>query len=170
MSIDKKKWQDIAEKYDTKAKWADALLMLNTDDHDDIISALIELDPKDLLPQGVSTIPESVVNTVWTANKLDTTKISVNSVDISLEKSEKALQKAEEALETLDTQLSLILGELDAIHNKLDSANTPPKLDFVGLDPESIADGINKAIKRDLAAEDRRRIFLAQQRTCLRGC
>lgn len=55
MSIDKKKWQDIAEKYDTKAKWADALLMLNTDDHDDIISALIELDPKDLIAEDPRT-------------------------------------------------------------------------------------------------------------------
>lgn len=170
MSINKKKWQDIAEKYDTKAKWADALLMLNTDDHDDIISALIELDPKDLVSQvREDSIPEHVIDRVW-LTKLDTTKLTVARERNALEKAEEALQKSEEALETLDTQLSLILGELDAIHNKLDSANTPPKLDFVGLDPESIADGINKAIKRDLAAEDRRRIFLAQQRTCLRGC
>ncbi len=48
MSVNKEKWQELAEKYDTKAKWADALLFLNIEDHEDLISALIELDPQDL--------------------------------------------------------------------------------------------------------------------------
>lgn len=49
MTINKEKWQELAEKYDTKAKWADALLLLNFEDHEDLISALIELDPQDLV-------------------------------------------------------------------------------------------------------------------------
>lgn len=56
MAIDKKKWQEISEKYDTKAKWADAILLLNLEDHEDLISALIDLDPQDLVGRSPGDI------------------------------------------------------------------------------------------------------------------
>lgn len=55
MSVDKEKWQELAEKYNTKAKWADAILLLNLEDHEDLISALIELDPQDLAGETKGT-------------------------------------------------------------------------------------------------------------------
>lgn len=68
MAIDKEKWQEIAEKYDSKAKWADAILLLNLEDHEDLISALIELDPRDLVIVGGAvsspTLPDVILNLV----------------------------------------------------------------------------------------------------------
>lgn len=62
MAIDKKKWQEISEKYDTKAKWADAILLLNLEDHEDLISALIELDPQDLVGRSPGDIYVTWIN------------------------------------------------------------------------------------------------------------
>ena len=33
MTVNKEKWQALAEKYDSKAKWADAILLLSLEDH-----------------------------------------------------------------------------------------------------------------------------------------
>ena len=33
MTINKEKWQALAEKYDSKAKWADAIMLLTLEDH-----------------------------------------------------------------------------------------------------------------------------------------
>lgn len=60
MTVNKEKWQEIAEKYDSKAKWAEAIILLNPEDHEDLISALIELDPQDLV--GSSGGPEVYLN------------------------------------------------------------------------------------------------------------
>ena len=49
MTVNKEKWQELAEKYNTKAKWAEAIVLLNPEDHEDLISALIELDPQELV-------------------------------------------------------------------------------------------------------------------------
>lgn len=49
MTVNKEKWQDLAKKYNTKAKWAEAIVLLNPEDHEDLISALIELDPQELV-------------------------------------------------------------------------------------------------------------------------
>lgn len=72
MTINKEKWHEIAEKYDTKAKWADAILLLNLEDHEDLISALIELDPQDLASVGGAvsypTLSDVILN-------LDTSKL-----------------------------------------------------------------------------------------------
>lgn len=72
MTISKEKWQEISEKYDTKAKWADAILLLNLEDHEDLISALIELDPLDLATVGGAvsspSLPDVILN-------LDTSKL-----------------------------------------------------------------------------------------------
>ena len=57
MTVNKEKWQELAKKYNTKAKWADAILLLSLEDHEDLISALIELDPQELVDNsGDSTI------------------------------------------------------------------------------------------------------------------
>lgn len=72
MTINKEKWHEIAEKYDTKAKWADAILLLNLEDHEELISALIELDPRDLASAGGAgsspTLSDVILN-------LDTSKL-----------------------------------------------------------------------------------------------
>lgn len=60
MTVNKEKWQEIAEKYDSKAKWADAIMLLTLEEHEDLISALIELDPQDLV--GRSGGPEVYLN------------------------------------------------------------------------------------------------------------
>ena len=56
MTVNKEKWQEIAEKYDSKAKWAEAIILLNPEDHEDLISALIELDPQDLVGRAPGDI------------------------------------------------------------------------------------------------------------------
>lgn len=49
MTVNKEKWQELAEKYNTKAKWAEAILFLNHEEHEELISSLIELDPQELV-------------------------------------------------------------------------------------------------------------------------
>lgn len=71
MTINKEAWKKIAEKYDSKAKWADAILFLNLDDHEDLLSALIELDPSDV--RGLIST-EQITNVM----NLDTSKIKVD--------------------------------------------------------------------------------------------
>lgn len=152
MSIDKKKWQDIAEKYDTKAKWADALLMLNTDDHDDIISALIELDPQDLIPEEPWIVDRNpVINTTWVST-LDTTKVTGAREGNALEKAEEALQKSEEALESLDA----VTADIAALDTKLEAVEAKSKVSLadviLNLDTDKLPDPqeIIKLINRDL--------------------
>lgn len=58
MTANKKTWQEIAEKYDTKAKWAEAIILLNPEDHEELISALIELDPQDIASPRTSTLDD----------------------------------------------------------------------------------------------------------------
>ena len=60
MTVNKEKWQELAEKYNTKAKWAEAILFLNHEEHEELISSLIELDPQDLV--GSSGGPEVHLN------------------------------------------------------------------------------------------------------------
>ena len=75
MTINKEKWHEIAEKYDTKAKWADAILLLNLEDHEELISALIDLDPQDLLDAEEDDISDSpLVESSWVIN-IDTSKL-----------------------------------------------------------------------------------------------
>lgn len=59
MTVNKEKWQELAEKYDTKAKWAEAIILLNPEDHEDLISALIELDPQDIVDANDAELRES---------------------------------------------------------------------------------------------------------------
>ena len=72
MTVNKEKWQELSEKYNTKAKWADAILLLSLEEHEDLISALIELDPRDLASVGGAvsspTLPDVILN-------LDTSKL-----------------------------------------------------------------------------------------------
>ena len=73
MTVNKEKWQELAEKYDTKAKWAEAIILLNPEDHEDLISALIELDPQDLAGTS-SKGSQPIITDGWVTN-LATEKI-----------------------------------------------------------------------------------------------
>lgn len=153
MSVNKNKWQAIAEKYDSKAKWADALLMLNLEDHDDLLSALVELSPEDLAREEMDS--EYVVNSTW-VNNLDTSKITVDR------RAEEALEKARQALDAVDKvdmQTSQVLVELANLQAKLEDTEKADDKSFLNLilnfdgsslpDPEEVANAIKRELGRD---------------------
>lgn len=147
MTVNKEKWQEIAEKYNTKAKWAEALLMLNPDDHDDLISALIELDPQDLVDIE-DGYPQPVIASTWVSN-LATEKIEprydytprLDRIEEIIKESEARLTEAElkasEALEQLDEALA-------------SNAGTTVNLGEITVDPEEIAMAIKRELGRGL--------------------
>lgn len=60
MTVNKKQWEELAKKYPNKAAWVKALTWLDSDEeNEDLFSALIELDPSDILcltSSGVSNV------------------------------------------------------------------------------------------------------------------
>lgn len=139
MTVNKEKWQEIAKRYDSKAKWADAILLLNPEDHEDLISALIELDPQDLLD-----INSESAQTTRVSN-LDTDKIE-HRYDYTprLEKLEELMNESEARLNDADNKISAALDQLDkalASHE-----GTIVNLSEFSVDPKEIIKAINREL------------------------
>ena len=122
MTVNKKKWQEIAEKYDTKAKWAEAIILLNPEDHEDLISALIELDPQDIAGPRTST-PADVTSIQENLKVMDQILADCRAQQSAL--AAVVTADYEELRESLDT-LSVKLGDTD-IHYHF-SINGEPML------------------------------------------
>lgn len=161
MTINKEKWQELAEKYDTKAKWADALLLLNFEEHEDLISALIELDPQDLAGETKGT--EIYVNLgnpgtsapIAEVKDLDVTKIR-DSVQDHLDEVDRILDESREAQASLENRMDAIDDELkeslDFISSKLENAETHYHFngrEVTSTSPGEIVKIINRGLGRD---------------------
>ena len=158
MTVNKEKWQKIAEKYDSKAKWADAILLLNLEDHEDLISALIELDPQDLVGSSggsevylnFGTLPTSTP--IAEVKELDVTKIRdsvqdhLDEVDRILDESRTAQAYLESKMDAIDVELK---ESLDFISSKLENAETHYHFNGRGVtypSPEEIVKAINREL------------------------
>lgn len=145
MTIDKNTWQALAEKYDTKAKWAEALLFLNTDEHEDLISALIELSPEDILKKSgnigsvhinvsdpVSSVPDVAVREL---DRLDVSELHLSEEDVKIDTAQKAFDIA-----------TAVAQDVRDIQARLDDIDSQLK-----VDPEDILKILRKSVKDGLS-------------------
>lgn len=147
MTVNKEKWQEIAEKYNTKAKWAEALLMLNPEDHDDLISALIELDPQDLVDIE-DGYPQPVITSTWVGN-LATEKIEPRyDYAPRLEKLEELISESEDRLKEAELKASEAVDKLDKALSS--NVGTTVNLCELSKDPIEIIKAVNRELGRDL--------------------
>ena len=147
MTVNKEKWQEIAEKYDSKAKWADALLLLNFEDHEDLISALIELDPQDLVgPNSKGSQP--IITDGWVTN-LATEKIEPRyDYAPRLEKLEELMNESEARLNDVDNKITAALHQLDKALASHEGVTV--NLSEFPIDPKEIVKAINRELGRDI--------------------
>lgn len=139
MTIDKNTWQALAEKYDTKAKWADALLFLRTDDNEDLISALIELSPEDILKKAENTdsvyvnvsSPVSPEDVVLDISRLDVSNLHLAEADVKINTAQKALDIA-----------TAVAQDVSDVQARLDNIDAQ-----LPIDPEEILKTLRKAAK-----------------------
>lgn len=154
MTIDKNTWSKLSKKYPTKASWVRALTDLSWGEHDELFSALINLDIADLAPEehitniadleaearSVDDPSPTHIGSVHIA-AIDPDKIDAkyDKVQDSLEKSEQALDAANVALARVDSLLEELSDQVDRgvnlhFHN--------PSMD----DYEEIISSINRAL------------------------
>lgn len=165
MTINKEKWQELAEKYDTKAKWADAILLLNLEDHEDLISALIELDPQDILEKSKGTeIYTNFGSSLTSAPVAEVQSINVtpirDAVQENLKVLDKIIEESRAQQQALEDQLNAdnagIKESLEFISSKLDEAEKGHTFSVFGTTPEDFYNKVNRA-RRDLGRDYRPR-------------
>lgn len=112
MTIDKNTWSKLSKKYPTKASWVRALNDLSWGEHDELFSALIDLDIADL---ATTQDPNTThVGSVSIA-AIDPDKIvtKYDKIQDSLEKSEQALAEANDAQARVDSLLKDLDDQVD---------------------------------------------------------
>lgn len=150
----KNTWKALAEKYDTKAKWADALLFLNTDDHEELVSALIELSPEDIVKKSgdIGSVhinvsspvsPDSDV-VVRELNRLDIAKIRLDEADEKLDEVKKAQDKAQKSLDIATAAAQ----EISEVQARLDNISLDNISSKVTIDAENIFKQIIESAKK----------------------
>lgn len=139
MTIDKNTWSKLSKKYPTKASWVRALNDLSWGEHDELFSALIDLDIADL---ATTQDPNTThVGSVSIA-AIDPDKIvtKYDKIQDSLDKSEQALAEANDAQARVDSLLEDLNDQVDRevtlhFHNSL-------------VDEEEIISVVNRELGR----------------------
>lgn len=142
MTVNKEKWQEIAKKYDTKAKWADAILLLNLEEHEDLISALIELDPHDLLEAEEDGYQVPSVSPISTINISKLEPLYDHST---------SLAKAEETMEAAKNRIDEIERKSDEALNRIEELLTRPRdITINSSYPKVSTEEMIKTLKQEL--------------------
>lgn len=174
MSINKEKWAEIAKKYPSKASWVKALQELDyAEENEDLFSALIELDPSDLVNHnkigstGVKVNWDSPYGNIQKIINTTTPEPAQNRLDAV----EKELAEARDLIAEAQVTADAALMEIQSLDVSKIKESPDIHISYPAVDSKEILDIVNRELGRvrDTAAENKRRADLAKKGTRVFG-